>query len=105
MKTMQAGQGSDGGGGCLRGNVYAASSDCVVVSALSSLEAICEGLERSFYYQNSRAHAHAHPHMTTHIRMRMDTGSSSERTEHSRGEYPCSCVHDGVKRLEMRHRS
>jgi len=28
---------------------------------------------------------HAHPHMTTHIRMRMDTGSSSERTEHSRG--------------------
>jgi hypothetical protein len=39
---------------------------------------------------NSRAHAHAHPHMTTHIRIRMDTGSSSERTEHSRGGHPCS---------------
>ena len=29
-------------------------------------------------------------HMTTHIRIRMDTGSSSERTEHSRGGHPCS---------------
>ena len=38
----------------------------------------------------STSHAHAHPHMTTHIRIRMDIGSSSERTEHSRGGHPCS---------------
>jgi len=38
----------------------------------------------------STSHAHAHPHMTTHIRIRMDIGSSSESTEHSRGGHPCS---------------
>ena len=37
--------------------------------------------------------------------MRMDTGSSSERTEHSRGGHPAACVHDGVKHLQMRHHS
>ena len=36
--TMQAGQDSDGGG-WIRGNVYAASSDCVVVLALRDLVA------------------------------------------------------------------
>jgi len=38
----------------------------------------------------STSHAHAHSHMTTHIRIRMDIGSSSERTEHSRGGHSCS---------------
>ena len=38
----------------------------------------------------STSHAHAHPHMTTHIRIRMDIGSLSERTEHSRGGHPCT---------------
>jgi hypothetical protein len=38
----------------------------------------------------STSHAHAHPHMTTHIRICMDIGSSSDRTEHSRGGHPCS---------------
>jgi len=36
--TMQAGQDSDGGG-WIRGNVYAVSSDCVVVLALGDLVA------------------------------------------------------------------
>ena len=38
----------------------------------------------------STSHAHSHPHMTTHIRICMDIGSSSDRTEHSRGGHPCS---------------
>ena len=39
---------------------------------------------------NSRAHVHAYPHMTMRLRMRIDTGSSSERIEHSREGDPCS---------------
>jgi hypothetical protein len=35
--TMQAGQGSDEGGGWLRGNVYAAGSGCVVILVLGDL--------------------------------------------------------------------
>ncbi len=53
------------GGGCLRGNVYAASSDCVVVSALGSLEAFCEGLERSTQLFIIKIHAHTHTHTHT----------------------------------------
>jgi hypothetical protein len=54
-----------GGGGCLRGNVYAASSDCVVVSALSSLESFCEGLERSTQLFIIKIHTHTHTHTLT----------------------------------------
>ena len=59
-----------------------------------------------FVQSYAHAHAHAYPHTPTRIRMRMvDTGSSPECTEHSRVGTPAARVHDGVKRLEMRHHS
>ena len=76
-----------GAGGCPRGNVYDASSDCVGVSALSSLEAFCKGLERStqlFIAWRSlndevrailrtrtctRIPAHAHAHSHGHLQL------------------------------------
>jgi hypothetical protein len=39
-----------------------------------------DGSKHSIYFN-----AHSHPHMTTHIRICMDIGSSSDRTEHSSG--------------------
>ena len=62
------------------------------------------------------AHAHAHTHAYAHLQLvqaqtmlggglSLQTLSSEERLTRSIPDSPVACVHDGVKRLQMRHHS
>ena len=57
-----------------------------------------------FFKSYARAHVPVYPHTPMRIRTRTHTGSSSKRTEHSRGGYPYSlCPRPGETSGDVHH--